>query len=140
MTSQKNTLIFVFGTLKRGYRANDKLKDQPFLGSAITIPRYKMFDVGFPMIFKNVTGHQVKGEVYLVSPGCLSDMDYYEGYPSFYQREEIDVTLLDPVAGGPDERKQMMRSLIYYNKDSDYDEYMDRNRVQPDSDGSLCWG
>ncbi len=39
-------LLFVYGTLKRGERANRLLSGQRFVGAAETEPRYRLVDLG----------------------------------------------------------------------------------------------
>ena len=38
--------LFVYGTLKRGFRNHRLLERQQFIREAVTLPRYRLFDRG----------------------------------------------------------------------------------------------
>lgn len=82
--------VFVYGTLMRGCRANYMLKDARFCGR-YHLKDYAMYDLGrYPGICPQ-QGGLVQGEVYLVSPDMLSDMDEYEEEGSLYHRRRVEV-------------------------------------------------
>ena len=74
-------LIFVYGSLKRGYSASSFLAEQRFIAEAHTGPAYRMFDYGgFPGLVEDSDhGYIVEGEVWEIAPDCLSLLDQYEG-------------------------------------------------------------
>lgn len=78
------TLLFVYGTLKRGQPNHNRLKGSCFLGRA-TLAGACLFDLGpFPMA---VAGQGwVVGELYGISWSALPDLDAFEGCPRLYQR------------------------------------------------------
>lgn len=93
--------IFVYGTLRSGLSndinemANRLGAELKYLGAdTIEAEMYSM--TYFPAItFKEGSEHnvQVLGEVYEVLTKCedmLETLDILEGYPSFYNRKEID--------------------------------------------------
>lgn len=83
-------VVFVYGTLKRGYRFHEALKDEEFLGEAVTKPLYRLYDLGaFPALVESRDGVEVKGEVYRVGDECLKRLDRIEGHPSFYSRKPV---------------------------------------------------
>jgi gamma-glutamylaminecyclotransferase len=85
--------VFVYGTLKKGFRLHDSLgPDAKFLGE-FWLPGYTMRAVGtaFPAIHlePNVQGSRVFGEVYEISPQALRRCDWIEGVPNHYFRREV---------------------------------------------------
>lgn len=79
-----SSLVFVYGTLKRGLSNHSWLKGQRFLGEAITEPDYQLFDLGgYPGLVKAAggrgCGRAVSGEVWEVSPTALQGLHLLEG-------------------------------------------------------------
>lgn len=72
--------LFVYGTLKRGYRLNDYLNGAEFLYEATTLPKYKLYDNGqFPAIAPGKTA--ISGEVFEVPQKLFHLLDKLErGY------------------------------------------------------------
>lgn len=88
------SLVFVYGSLKRGYALHQLLCDQKFLGEAITQPFYKLYDCGeYPGLVKVAAdGVSVKGELYLVAPARLAQLDEVEGIDEgLYLRDEVQL-------------------------------------------------
>jgi gamma-glutamylcyclotransferase (GGCT)/AIG2-like uncharacterized protein YtfP len=86
--------LFVYGTLKRGFRAHHYLSHARFLGEATTDPRYHLHAIRwFPgMVEDESTPGGVQGELYEVTESDLRMMDGYEGAPDLFRREEIDLS------------------------------------------------
>ena len=82
--------VFVYGTLMRGQRANDMLKDSKYLG-VYCLKDYGMFSCGSYPGIKEMKGDQVIGEVYEIDEEILSNLDRYEGEGSLYCRSEVVV-------------------------------------------------
>ena len=84
-------LIFVYGSLKRGFRLHHLLEDQEFVSQAVTVPTYLIFDLGeYPGLIEAETGFAIRGEVYRVDPECLALLDEAEGVAEgLYTRREI---------------------------------------------------
>jgi gamma-glutamylaminecyclotransferase len=84
-------LLFVYGTLKKGYGNHDRLMhNAKFIGEAISpMPVYKMQTVAFPLVWRELNGNgaRVKGEVYQIDDNTLAKCDQLEGYPRMYLRE-----------------------------------------------------
>lgn len=78
---QQTNLLFVYGSLKRGYSLHSELQEQQFVAEAVTPPDYRLFDIGqYPGMVKVVSeGRSVKGELYQVTPRCLLRLDEVEG-------------------------------------------------------------
>ncbi|MBK1735860.1 hypothetical protein CKO15_11340 [Halorhodospira abdelmalekii] len=85
-----STLVFVYGTLKRGHsnhhvlaRANGR-----FLMAWATAPEYELIDLGaFPAV-REGGGTAIQGEIYKVRD--LAPIDRLEGYPMLYDRKRIE--------------------------------------------------
>ena len=75
------SLIFVYGSLKRGFALHRHLSGQEFLSVASTQPSYRLFDCGaYPAMVKvAVNGRSVKGEVFRVDQEGLLRLDEVEG-------------------------------------------------------------
>ncbi len=85
--------IFLYGTLKNGFKANYMLKGQKFISEAILEPKYRLFKVSsYPGMVENVNGIAVKGELWGVDEKCLNQLDNFEGIEyDLYHREIVDV-------------------------------------------------
>src|SRR6266581_3851339 len=80
---EMKTAVFVYGTLKRGQRNHGLLSDHQFLGLALTLPHYRLYDSGrHPALVDDPeNGVAVRGEVWQVSEETLQKLDEYEGVP-----------------------------------------------------------
>src|SRR6266576_1419493 len=77
-----NTLVFVYGSLKRGYWNNVLLEQSEFLGNAHTVSKFRMRTVAFPLLLEARDGSdrgRVRGEVYAVDAKTLAELDILEG-------------------------------------------------------------
>jgi gamma-glutamylcyclotransferase (GGCT)/AIG2-like uncharacterized protein YtfP len=84
-------LVFVYGTLKRGY-GNNRLIDGPFVGYAHTNPEFELLHLGgFPGMVEGSS--VIGGEVYNVKN--IAPLDRLEGHPHFYERRQIQVFVWD---------------------------------------------
>jgi gamma-glutamylaminecyclotransferase len=86
------TLLFVYGTLKRGCKNHRHLADQTFVGEARTAPGYRLYDLGdYPGMIADPTDTQgVTGEVWSVDAAALARLDDFEGVgEALYRRERI---------------------------------------------------
>ena len=91
------TKLFIYGTLKRGFRAHHLIADQAFLGEVQTKPNYLLLDLGeYPGLAETGEGESVSGELWEVCQDRLAVLDAYEG--SEYVRRMI---WLDPSCGHP---------------------------------------
>ncbi len=91
------TVLFVYGTLKRGEPAHRLIADQTFLAPAVTAPRYRLVDLGpFPgLVCDDTAGLAVSGELWEVSDCCRDELDDFEGCPALYTRESIEIAEVD---------------------------------------------
>lgn len=90
------TTIFVYGSLKRGYWNHDRcdLDKATYLGKALTVGRFDLYDLGaFPGITVGDTS-QVAGEVYQVDRATFIPIDSMERGAG-YQLTPVRVTIGD---------------------------------------------
>jgi gamma-glutamylcyclotransferase (GGCT)/AIG2-like uncharacterized protein YtfP len=76
----KKVPLFVYGTLKKGYRAHHLIKGSRFLGFGYSTTEYKLLDCGsFPGLVKTEHGtNSIEGEIYEVDRQTLVDTHNYE--------------------------------------------------------------
>lgn len=96
------TLLFVYGTLKRGCSNHRWLAGETFIGPARTVPGFRLYDLGgFPALAPYPEDRDgVAGEVWSVGPAALAELDRFEGvHEGLYHRAPI--ALQPPFAGQP---------------------------------------
>ena len=86
------TLVAVYGSLKRGFHNYCRfLGDQRLVGLG-TVRDFDMYSLGcFPMIIRG--GGTVSVEVYEVDESAFIRLDSLEGFPHFYDRKRVNVSL-----------------------------------------------
>jgi gamma-glutamylaminecyclotransferase len=95
-----STLLFVYGTLKRGCSNHVQLAGQTYIGPARTQPGYRLFDLGgYPgIVAVSEDRDGVTGEIWAVDADALRRLDAFEGvHEGLYRREAIP--LQAPFAG-----------------------------------------
>ena len=98
MSQETRTLIFVYGTLKRGFCRSHHLVDQVFLEAARTVPAYTMYDCGeYPgLVVDPANGVSIQGELWSVDGPGIAILDEVEGVSeNWFSRQKIE--LQDPV-------------------------------------------
>lgn len=98
--------LFVYGTLKRGFRNHGWLRGAAFHGEAQTSPGYALRSLGsYPGLTTASGDDRVSGELFAVSDALLAELDVLEG--AEYRRDEIALAsglcaqayvLVDPAA------------------------------------------
>jgi gamma-glutamylcyclotransferase (GGCT)/AIG2-like uncharacterized protein YtfP len=86
-------LVFVYGTLKRGFGNHGVMlaAGGQYVGNSI-IKDYAAINVPwFPYAIKKV-GSRIKGEVFSIEEKGLNDLDILEGYPSHYNRSLVETS------------------------------------------------
>ncbi len=106
------SLVFVYGTLKRGGSNYSHLAGQKFLGEARTAPGFRLYELdsypGMIAFSNDRTG--VTGEVWSVDADCLAQLDLLEGIAEgLYRRERVP--LLAPFIGQNVEAYLYARSI-----------------------------
>lgn len=89
------TLVFVYGTLKRGHYNNKILgSDAKFISKSLTKESFVLTSCGFPYMYRDSDDVQlpVLGEVWDINIDRLEQLDLLEGVSSkHYNRERIVV-------------------------------------------------
>jgi gamma-glutamylcyclotransferase (GGCT)/AIG2-like uncharacterized protein YtfP len=84
------TNLFVYGTLKRGFCRARFLDGQTFLREAISLPRYRLYDLGpYPGLVHDREGVAIQGELWQVDDATMVALDREEAVPILYQRGPI---------------------------------------------------
>ncbi len=89
------TLLFVYGTLKRGEVRASLLAGQQYLGQVKTTAAYRLFNTGdYPALVEaeplSLPGRSIHGELWQVDTACLARLDIEEGVDDgLYERREI---------------------------------------------------
>lgn len=77
MSYDRRHLLFVYGTLKSGEEAHDKMTGAENLGTVTTAPKYKLLEK--PTFLGLVDGSEkASGELYAVTPEKLLELDAWE--------------------------------------------------------------
>ena len=89
------TLLFIYGTLKRGDVRAPLLAGQRFIGEAWTLAQYRLFNTGdYPALVEatplGLAGLSIMGELWRVDEACLARLDEEEGVDEgLYERRVI---------------------------------------------------
>src|SRR5262245_22778676 len=84
-------MIFVYGSLKRGFENHALLSAARFEGPHATARGFELFRVGrYPALVRASQG-LVRGELYRVDGELLERLDVFEGCPELYEREVIEL-------------------------------------------------
>jgi len=94
-------LVFVYGTLKRGFSRSSALREQRYIGIARTEPKYGMFGYGgYPALVdeplaeaSGVTAkNRIFGELYEVDDSCMQELDKIEGTDrGLFERRDVSL-------------------------------------------------
>ncbi|MCC5024283.1 MAG: gamma-glutamylcyclotransferase [Candidatus Synoicihabitans palmerolidicus] len=106
------TLVFVYGTLKRGGSNHAFLESQEFVGDARTPPGFRLFEIAdYPGLVKDPSDRRgVYGEVWSVDAHCLADLAALEGIEEkLYRRAPLP--LLPPFDQSPVEGYFYLRNI-----------------------------
>jgi len=88
-------VVFVYGTLKRGYSRHSSIGNQRYLGVAVTEPLYSMFQIsGYPALVEETTlAKEIWGELYEVNEDCVAALDEIEGVShNLFERRPIKLS------------------------------------------------
>lgn len=79
-------MLFVYGSLKRGFHNHSYLQGARFFGEGRTRPEFDLVDLDeFPAMVRPGRFH-VHGEIYQVNRRIRDDIDLVEGNGIFYER------------------------------------------------------
>jgi gamma-glutamylaminecyclotransferase len=82
-------LLFVYGSLKRGFRHHSELGSARFLGAVRTAMGYGLVRFGQYPALVQASGKRVSGELYSVDAVLLARLDEFEGCPDLYRRDPV---------------------------------------------------
>jgi gamma-glutamylcyclotransferase (GGCT)/AIG2-like uncharacterized protein YtfP len=84
-------LLFVYGSLKRGFRHHDVLGSAVFVRALRTAPGFRLVRYGnYPALAPaEESKESAAGELYEVDASDLPRLDAFEDVPELYQRESI---------------------------------------------------
>lgn len=84
-------LLFVYGTLKKGFGANDLLQPATLVAEDVPIRGFSMYSNGsFPMVVKSRNPKDtVYGEIWEIHENTLRRLDSYEGHPHLFVRDYL---------------------------------------------------
>lgn len=85
------TILFFYGSLRRGESNHHRVAGQTFLRNAQTAPRYRLLNLGqyTGMVCDDIQGTSIPGELWEVDEMCLAELDAFEG-PD-YPRRPVDI-------------------------------------------------
>jgi len=123
--------VFVYGTLKRGFRNHHFLERARFVGEAHTVAAYRMLDGRFPVLRDSGPDRSpVSGEVYEIDAPTLIALDDLESVSTgMYDRIEIDVVLSERTS----------RAFIYIGCGDYWDKKEAVSYLVTDRHGHLNW-
>lgn len=93
------TILFIYGSLKRGQPNHRVIADQQYLGEATTEPRYRIIDLGKygGLVRDDANGAAVKGELWAVTGCGLAELDDFETGEGLWARHPVAVAGWDGV-------------------------------------------
>ncbi|MFH1061016.1 MAG: gamma-glutamylcyclotransferase family protein [Pseudomonadota bacterium] len=84
-------LVFVYGTLRKGYQNHHLLAGARDLGPARTVALHALYLDDYPYLVKGHAVCRVVGELYGVDDAGLARLDLLEEHPVWYCREKVTV-------------------------------------------------
>lgn len=97
LMNQSTHLVAVYGSLKQGFYNHRLLNNAPLVAVG-KVPGFAMYSMGlYPMAVRKKGSIQV--EVYAVDSATFQQLDRLEGYPNFYDRNQVVVNQADTAKG-----------------------------------------
>ena len=87
-------LIFVYGTLKKGFRNNYLLSTSKYIGKGITKDKfglYKSICGNYPFAIESIKDTNIEGEIYEIASETEFQLDILEGFPTLYLKKKIKI-------------------------------------------------
>jgi len=94
VTVAEPTILFIYGSLKRGHLNHHRLAGQHYLGDATTEASYRIVQLGKygGLIRDAATGLAVTGELWAVGATALGELDDFEQGEGLWARSPVAVT------------------------------------------------
>jgi len=90
-TTGQTVRVFVYGTLRIGEPYHHLMSACEYLGQCTTKAEFALINLGrYPGIIRDGST-SIVGDLYIVGPQTLQELDEYEGYPDYYTRESIQL-------------------------------------------------
>ena len=122
---EETTLIFVYGSLKRGYKNESFLYEAKSLGKAKTLNKYPLVvnkNEYYPyLIDEEGSGHEIIGELYRIKKEYLIELDRFEG--SEFRRSKVQVQKKSLRKRSITSNDCVEANVYYYNKEINYNNY-----------------
>ena len=87
--SGRKHLLFVYGSLKRGFSNHRHISHAVFVGECQTEPRYRLLVFGSYPALAADGDQEIHGELFLVDAATLADLDAFEG--DAYRRHAVSL-------------------------------------------------
>jgi gamma-glutamylcyclotransferase (GGCT)/AIG2-like uncharacterized protein YtfP len=115
--------VVVYGSLRRGMGNHRLLERSELLSTEVIQANYDMLDMGsYPGLVRSEEPNDIVVEVYSVTPETFTDIEHLEGYPSFYNRENVRTTEGDaPIYFLEGSDRAFSRSAFVSKIDDTYD-------------------
>ena len=104
-------LVFVYGTLKRGFSNNRLISGSKFVGEARTEGKFALYESGIPFVIEDEQVSQISGEVYEIDEKTLAQLDRLGGHPNWYCRKMVNISVNNK---DPDELEKIIKAWIYF--------------------------
>jgi gamma-glutamylaminecyclotransferase len=85
--------VFVYGSLKRGFRNHHFLATSRFVGPGTTRRDFDLLDLGYFPAAIRLGAFAIRGELFAVDRRTLNTLDRLEGNGTFYRREQHPVII-----------------------------------------------
>jgi len=88
------TYLFVYGSMKKGFKNQNRLEDDKLIGISTTRDKYSMYPAktfNYPYLLEDEKKWQIDGELYELITTNISKIDMFEGVPDHYYRKQIEV-------------------------------------------------
>ncbi len=88
---KEKELVFIYGSLKKGFVNHSFMKDATLVGSSLSVHKLGMFKDPFgnwPYLTMDPLNY-IKGELYEVNQELLIEIDEFEGAPEYYHRKKM---------------------------------------------------
>jgi len=130
LNRQKYHYVFVYGTLKKGFRNHGIITDSPLVGCGFTTSRnfilYNERSAKFPVAMFTNNGASLYGEVYRVEVEDIRTLDNLESNGVLYKRYPLEIQVYQSVGS-----MQKVKAWTYVGKRDWWDSRLNRLDLIP---------